>query len=761
MKRDSMFRRPIVLLATACFLFGGVSFALAEPAAEPAPAEPKGAAEPDEKNSLPPLGKFLTVTSPVDDVVFGRVTNAALSLQNEAVNERRRAVLVLEITPGSSQFHQIDGLARFLTSAQLSKVTTVAWIPETVTGNNVVLALACNEIVMHPDAELGDIGHGQTLDRDEQQHVLSLVEKRRNRKVSPALALGLMDPQRTILRVKLQPGPDAAAAEVRVVTPEDLRLLQDSKAAILDVQTIKEAGAPGIFSGSKARALDVLIVQTATARGELVDLYHLPAESQRETVASGDAPRVHLIRVDHEIEPVLEAFLERQIQRAISSGANMIIFEIDSLGGLLIQSQNLAFAIADLDPKEVRTVAYVPEKAISGAAIIALGCDEIYMRDGAKIGDAGPIEIRHGQQFEFAPQKALDLLQVTMKTLAEKKGRPTAILQAMVNKDLQAFQVTHRETGRVWYMTEAEINASDGVWIKGPAVPETGNNHLLTVDAQRAHDLKLAEPIVADLDDLKQRLGIPVGQQLVAAGRTWVDTLIFVLNSNVALFVLIFIGIVCVYLELHLMTGLLGIISALCFAIFFWSRFLGGTAGWLEIVLFLLGAICLGLEIFVLPGFGVFGVSGALLLFASLVLASQTWGNATGGDIDSMSRTIGTLSASLVSVVIMAMLLGRFLPHIPIFNQMILTPPGMAGTASADGPRLRPDSIHEGAFSPFDRDRSLIGHTGVAVSILRPAGKAQIAGRFVDVVSEGPYIAQGSLIEVIEITGNRVVVREV
>lgn len=731
----------------------------------PAPAAVPAAEKKPERGAGPLPGRFITVTSPVDDVVFGKVTNAALSLQNEAVKEGRRGVLVLEITPGTSQFHQIDGLARFLTSAQLSKVTTVAWVPKSVSGNNVVLALACNEIVMHPDADLGDIGRGQAVDRDEQQRVLGMIEKRRNRKVSPALALGMMDPQRVTLRVKLQPNSESAA-ETRVVTPEELKLLQDAKAVIHDVQTVKEAGTLGTYSGSKARALDVLAVQTAEGRDELIDLYRLSPEALRETAIAGDKVKASLIKVDGVIEPVLEAFLERQIQRAVGSGANLIIFEIDSPGGLLIQSENLAFAISDLDPKQVRTVAFIPKQALSGAAIIALGCDEIYMCNEARIGDAAPIEMKEGQQFEFAPQKVLNPLLVTMKTLAEKKGRPVALVQAMCDKSLKVFQVTHRETGRIWYMSETEIHESNGEWVKGAPIGDAGNDHLLTVDGKRAHELKIAEPALANVkqdsnryDELKQRLGIPAEERLVPSGRTWVDTMIFVLNTGPALFLLVFIGIVCIYLELHLMTGLLAIISALCFGLIFWSRFLGGTAGWLEVMLFLMGATCLLLEIFVIPGFGVFGVSGALLLFASLILASQTWGNfESRADLDSLAKTVGTLSASLASVVIVAVLLGRFLPRIPIFNQMILTPPGAAGTAGA--PRLRPDVTGEGHVG-HDANRHLVGHTGVAVSILRPSGKAQIDGRFLDVVSEGPYISQGSLIEVVEIAGNRIVVRQV
>src|SRR5580700_1792451 len=215
------------------------------------------AAKPPEQ----PLGKYITVTSPVDDLVFGRVKNAVLNLESQAQQQHRKAVLILEITHGTTPFHQVYGLAKFLTSAEIADVKTVAWIPETVTGNNVVIALACNEIIMHPDADLGDIGLGKALDRDEQQDILHLIEKRHNPRLSPALVLGMCDPQRETLRAKVQlpAGKDGKeTSEFRIVTKDELERLQKSKLPILDVQTIKESGDLGNYSGSKARSLGVL-----------------------------------------------------------------------------------------------------------------------------------------------------------------------------------------------------------------------------------------------------------------------------------------------------------------------------------------------------------------------------------------------------------------------------------------------------------------------------------------------------------------------
>ena len=409
----------------------------------------------------------------------------------------------------------------------------------------------------------------------------------------------MLDPQAVVLKATIGKGPNA---EVKILTAAGLRAERDATDEGISTETIKEAGVAGRFSGSKARALGVLVSGTAETRQDLAALYDLPAAALRQDAPSGAAPKVAFIKIDGVIEPVLQQFVERQIDRAVAGGANLVIFEVESPGGLLISSQELAFRIADLADKKVKTVAYVPREALSGAAIISLGCDEIYLQKGALFGDAEPIETRDGQQFEHAPEKVLSVLREWLRELADRKGRPPAVCEAMADKDLAVYEVTNAKTGAVWYMTDSEIHAAAGEWVKGPLIPESREEHLLTVRGERAHVLKISEAPVADLADLKQRLGIPADQALTPVGRTWIDTLVFMLNTPVVAAMLIALGVVLIYVELHFMTGLLGILSVLCFALFFWSKFLGGTAGWLEVTLFLLGLTCIGLEVFVIPG---------------------------------------------------------------------------------------------------------------------------------------------------------------
>lgn len=235
-----------------------------------------------------PLAVFLSVGSPIRDAVQAKVLNAARKIQQQAEQESRPAILVLEIGPGTSQFGAVRDLAKELASAKFASLRTIAWVPEPkdkkrIDGYNVILALACKEIVMHPDAELGDIGRGKALDAEEQQFVLSLIEKRLNPKLSTALVAGLMDPQRTVLKVKIEADVDGRkTSEGRVLTSEEHRRLLDNKVVVQDVITIKEAGVVGLFSGSRARALDVLVTQTAETRSDLADLYNFPRVSSGE-----------------------------------------------------------------------------------------------------------------------------------------------------------------------------------------------------------------------------------------------------------------------------------------------------------------------------------------------------------------------------------------------------------------------------------------------------------------------------------------------
>jgi membrane-bound ClpP family serine protease len=175
---------------------------------------------------------------------------------------------------------------------------------------------------------------------------------------------------------------------------------------------------------------------------------------------------------------------------------------------------------------------------------------------------------------------------------------------------------------------------------------------------------------------------------------------------------------------------------------------LGGTAGWLEVLLFLAGLTCLALEVFVLPGFGLFGLAGGLLVIASLVLASQTFVLPRNDyQLHHLRNSLLMLTGAGVGMVLAAAAMRRYLPHTPVLNNMVLAPP-----SSEEVTRINEREA-------LTRLEHLLGHRGIAFTPLVPGGKARIGDELVDVLTDGEFVDRGLPVEVVEVRGNRVVVR--
>ncbi len=273
----------------------------------------------------------------------------------------------------------------------------------------------------------------------------------------------------------------------------------------------------------------------------------------------------------------------------------------------------------------------------------------------------------------------------------------------------------------------------------------------MTLSAQRAVELGLADAAVTDFNEWREKEGIR-SEDLHTAESDWLDDLAAILADPWTSVVLIMVGITCLILELK-MPGVVmpGVVSAICFVLFFWSHSqLNGQITWLAILLFLLGLVLIGLEVFVLPGFGVAGISGIVLVIGSLGLVAYGHWPQGSEEWSAFGQRLGPFGLSILGAVILAFLLARYLPSIPYANRLILQPQ---------------DETEERLESPMDSIRpelvGLLGAIGVAVTPLRPAGKAQFSDEFVDVVAEGSYVVPGTRVQVIEIEGNRVVVKEV
>ncbi len=213
---------------------------------------------------------------------------------------------------------------------------------------------------------------------------------------------------------------------------------------------------------------------------------------------------------------------------------------------------------------------------------------------------------------------------------------------------------------------------------------------------------------------------------------------------------LIALGVIGLIFEFKLPgTTFPGGVAAICFVLFFWAYSFVGEFTLLAILLFLLGLVFLGIEVFIVPGLGFAGVAGAGLMFVGLLLVTIEHWPTNQDEWTNLGATFGSLATGMALAAVGAIALTWSLPSIPFLNKMVLKPPGDEA-----------EDVKALALSnsgPVD----LLGAIGVASTPLRPAGKAQFGGQFLDVIAEGDYVAPGGRVRIVEIEGQRIVVKEV
>ncbi len=696
-------------------------------------------------------GQFITLSAPLTDGQLSHVNQVLSRLKTEGDQQSKRPVLILQLSTGSSRMGQVRDLIDVLLSPEFSGVQTVAWLPQSVLGNHAAIALACHDIVMAADASMGDLSRGGRLPPADQEFFLGLADARRNTRLSRGIIESLLDTGVVLHRVKTG-GPDGE--RIRFLTAAELRMLQQQQIEVLQADVMRDAGGATSYRADQAFSQGMLVTQLAQKRAEVAEQFRLPLESMREK-PTGPANRARLIQIHGTIVTATRDFALREIRNARAAGVQTLIVEIDSPGGEKDIAEEITTALVEIDPAEMQTVAWIPKMALSGGGLIAMGCSTILMHPDAQVGDIGVIGlIEPGGAFERAPEKIVSPFLDFAATIARRRNRPPGLLQAMIDRNLEVYKATNVENGTVTWMTELEIQQAPDQWVQGPMVPETRPGVLLTLSGVRAAELGLSESPCEDMSNVRLRLGIAAEVALKPVGRTWVDGLVSSLNSRFGGFLLITLALLALYIEVQTWTGMFAIPSALCFTLFFWSRFAGGTAGMLELILFLSGLVLLGIEAYVIPGFGVFGVSGLVLFLGSLVMASQTFsGISASNAFDAALQGLFPIVSALVAVIVLATILNQFLPHIPWINGLILSPPGYA--EHGDGPLLDP-----AVTVAADRDLLLsAGDQGVSMTTLRPSGKASFGDQYLDVVSDGPYIDSGCAVEVVRLQGRKVVVR--
>src|SRR5256714_940713 len=440
----------------------------------------------------------------------------------------------------------------------------------------------------------------------------------------------------------------------------------------------------------------------------------------REVVHKGD---VVVVPLRGEVSPWPLMFLRRAEKAAESNSASAIIFEMNTYGGRLDSAEEISSA---LNRATIPTYAFINSNAGSAGALIALATQHIYMSPVSAIGAAAPV-LPTGEDLPLtAREKTISYWSALIRGSALKNGHNPDIGEAFMNKD-------------------KEVKIGDRV------VHAKGT--LLTLNAQEATEKINGKPLLADniadsVADLMQKAGLK--GKAVSLGPTGFEQLAFWITALAPL--LLLGGILGAYLEVKIPGATMpGIISAICFALFFLGHYLAGLAGWEVMGLFVLGVALVIIEIlFFAHSTIVFGVVGVFLILASLFWAmiDRYPGETFFPTGRALALPLLNLFLALIGAAIAISLLAKYLPKTSIYRRFALMISNPPGPSLAGVPREFATALD---LSP--------GTQGVSLSILRPSGKARFLDQTIDVITQGEFIPPNTSVTVVRRDGMRVVVR--
>ena len=441
--------------------------------------------------------------------------------------------------------------------------------------------------------------------------------------------------------------------------------------------------------------------------GLLMLLPATPSAAQQQG-PYGPGP-VHVVVVDGEIDLGLAALIERAVREAGEADAAALVVRIDTPGGRLDAVLRMRDALL---ASAVPTVAFVDRDAFSAGALVAIASEGLWVAPGAVIGAATPV-LGDGSS---ADEKTLSAVRAVFRSTAAERGRDPLVAEAMVDPDLVVEGLVDR-------------------------------GQLLTMDVAQAVERGYADGVAEDLDALLEELGL-AERTRVDVAPALAERLVRVLTGGLVAGLLLTVGIWLLVGDV-LGGGGLGLGAALgsaAIATFLFGHTLAGLAGIESVVLIVLGIVLILVEVLVLPGIGVAGVSGVLALLGGATLAM------VDRDAEIVPRTAFIAAFNVAGL--------AFLAAVALLVGLLWFVGRSTRTGGAPArPDRRGNRLVLGTDVGGAHDAGLVGAFGVALTDLRPSGAAEIEGERVDVVAEAGYLPAGSALVVVVDEGYRRVVR--
>lgn len=419
---------------------------------------------------------------------------------------------------------------------------------------------------------------------------------------------------------------------------------------------------------------------------------------------------IYLFEINDDIGPAAARTTKNAISEAEKLQADYLLLDLNTYGGLVSDADIIRTALLET---KIPTIVFIRNNAASAGALISIACDSIYMKEGSTIGAAAVVN----EAGEMAPEKYQSYMRNKMRATAEATNRNPDIAEGMVDPKVEIEGITKKGDIITFSVTEA---------IK--------NNYCLAKATNIDDVIK-----IANLQNYRiEKHEVSFTESIIA----------FFINPAVAgILLLIIIG--GIYFELQ-SPGIgfpiaASIIAAL---LYFTPHYLQGLAAHWEILLFVFGVILLAVEIFIIPGFGVTGIIGIIAVVSSLILSLVR--NIDGFDFSFVPKHDLAVAFLTVSIVMMAGVFSVFFGGDKIVSFLFNnTNVGLAAEQKKE------DGF---VISEAKNLLTFVGVEAPAQTDLRPSGKIIIDGNWIEAQSDGEFIAKGSLVKVVKVSGAYLIV---
>lgn len=440
----------------------------------------------------------------------------------------------------------------------------------------------------------------------------------------------------------------------------------------------------------------------------------VPAVPASASPTSGKKMVVYVIPVRDQINTPILYILRRGLKEA-DQKADVVVLDMDTPGGALDVTFDIMEALGKFHGE---TLTYVNKEAMSAGAFISATTGEIWFTPDAVIGAAAPVSAEGKDIDVTMKQKVVSYLKARVRAISEGKGYRGEVISAMIDADyeLKIGDKVIKAKGELLSLTASEANKAYG------EPPQA----LLGAGIAKDVDALLTKKYGAGNFEIKQ------------FQVTWSENLAQYLTKLTP--ILLGLGLLALFIEFKTPGfGVFGITGIVLLAIVFLSSYVAGFSGHEPLLLFAVGLLLVALEVFFFPGVAVVAVFGLVLMLGSLVWAmADLWPGVpltTAWSGDAFVAPLQNLGLGLALAIGLALVLARYLPKGWVWDKMVV---GSAIGGAAQVAGIDPDTAREIG--------TLVGQRGIAMTVLRPSGQIEIAGRRFEAIVEVGAIDAGDAV---------------